>query len=50
MQAGALLGDGLGDGLIVEPYQAGDFDLNYLRARPSRHSSRCALILRLPRA
>ena len=31
MRAGALLGDGLGDGLLVEPDDRSDFDLNYLR-------------------
>ena len=31
MRAGALLGDGLGDGLLVEPDDHSDFDLNYLR-------------------
>ena len=31
MRAGALLGDGLGDGLLVEPDETSDFDLNYLR-------------------
>jgi (E)-4-hydroxy-3-methylbut-2-enyl-diphosphate synthase len=31
MQAGALLGDGLGDGVLVEPTAATDFDVAFLR-------------------
>ena len=33
MQAGALLGDGLGDGVLIEPDTAAgaEFDLSYLR-------------------
>ena len=33
MQAGSLLGDGLGDGVLIEPDEAGgaDFELGYVR-------------------
>ena len=31
MQAGALLGDGLGDGVLIEPSPTSGFDIAYLR-------------------